>query len=61
MQSFYETLKCELYCSHTYRSYEELKKDMDDYITFAIRTIICTFAYDDYLHFFNMTLYALLI
>ncbi|PZD94488.1 IS3 family transposase [Paenibacillus sambharensis] len=34
MESFWGTLKCEKYYLHTYRTYEELKKDIDDYIHF---------------------------
>ena len=34
MEAFWGTLKCERYYLHTYRTFEELKKDMDDYIRF---------------------------
>nr|WP_306439402.1 IS3 family transposase [Paenibacillus sp. tmac-D7] len=34
MESFWGTLKCEKYYLHTYRSFEALKKDIDDYIHF---------------------------
>lgn len=34
MESFWGTLKCEKYYLHTYRTFEELKKDIDDYIHF---------------------------
>ncbi|MGG6314645.1 IS3 family transposase, partial [Paenibacillus macerans] len=34
MESFWGTLKCEKYYLHTYRTFEELKKDIDDYIRF---------------------------
>ncbi|TYA14551.1 IS3 family transposase [Paenibacillus faecis] len=34
MESFWGTLKCEKYYLHTYQSFEELKKDIDDYIHF---------------------------
>ncbi|WP_342556510.1 IS3 family transposase [Paenibacillus sp. FSL H8-0548] len=34
MESFWGTLKCEKYYLHTYHTYEELKKDIDDYIHF---------------------------
>lgn len=34
MESFWGTLKCEKYYLHTYRSFEELKKDIEDYIRF---------------------------
>ncbi|WP_372661724.1 IS3 family transposase [Cohnella sp.] len=34
MESFWGTLKCENYYLHTYRSFEELKEDNDDYIHF---------------------------
>ncbi|GGE01654.1 transposase [Paenibacillus nasutitermitis] len=32
MESFWGTLKCEKYYLHTYRTFGELKKDIDDYI-----------------------------
>ena len=32
MESFWGTLKCEKYYLHTYRTFEELQKDIDDYI-----------------------------
>lgn len=34
MESFWGTLKCEKYYLHTYQNFEELKKDIDDYIHF---------------------------
>ncbi|WP_156182447.1 IS3 family transposase, partial [Paenibacillus algorifonticola] len=34
MESFWGTLKCEKYYLHTYRSFADLKKDIDDYIHF---------------------------
>lgn len=34
MESFWGTLKCEKYYLHTYRTFEELKRDIDDYIHF---------------------------
>ncbi|WP_370872522.1 transposase [Paenibacillus zeirhizosphaerae] len=34
MESFWRTLKCEKYYLHTYRTFEELQKDIDDYIHF---------------------------
>jgi len=34
MESFWGTLKCEKYYLHTYCSFEDLKKDIDDYIYF---------------------------
>lgn len=34
MESFWGTLKCERYYLHTYRTFEELKRDVDDYIYF---------------------------
>ena len=34
MESFWGTLKCEKYYLHTYRTFEDLKKDIDDYIHF---------------------------
>ncbi|WP_411431684.1 IS3 family transposase [Paenibacillus durus] len=34
MESFWGTLKCEKYYLHTYRTFEELRKDIDDYIHF---------------------------
>ena len=34
MESFWGTLKCEKYYLHTYHTFEELKKDIDDYIHF---------------------------
>jgi len=34
MESFWGTLKCEKYYLHTYRTFEELQKDIDDYIHF---------------------------
>lgn len=34
MESFWGTLKCEKYYLHTYETYEDLKKDIDDYIHF---------------------------
>lgn len=34
MESFWGTLKCEKYYLHTYQSFEDLKKDIDDYIHF---------------------------
>lgn len=34
MESFWGTLKCEKYYLHTYRTFEELKTDIDDYIHF---------------------------
>lgn len=34
MESFWGTLKCEKYHLHTYRTFEDLKKDIDDYIYF---------------------------
>lgn len=32
MESFWGTLKCEKYYLHTYRTFEQLKKDIEDYI-----------------------------
>lgn len=34
MESFWGTLKCEKYYLHTYRTFAELQKDIDDYIHF---------------------------
>jgi putative transposase len=34
MESFWGTLKCEKYYLHTYRTFEQLKSDIDDYIHF---------------------------
>lgn len=34
MESFWGTSKCEKYYLHTYQSFEDLKKDIDDYIHF---------------------------
>lgn len=34
MESFWGTLKCEKYYLHTYRTFEALQKDIDDYIEF---------------------------
>nr|WP_281365891.1 IS3 family transposase [Paenibacillus phytohabitans] len=34
MESFWGTLKCEKYYLHTYRTFEELRKDIEDYIDF---------------------------
>lgn len=34
MEAFWGTLKCERYYLHTYSTFEELKKDIDDYIRF---------------------------
>ncbi|CAM2904848.1 IS3 family transposase [Paenibacillus sediminis] len=34
MEAFWGTLKCERYYLHTYSTFEELKKDIDDYISF---------------------------
>jgi transposase InsO family protein len=34
MESFWGTLKCEMYYLHTYSTFEELKKDIDAYIHF---------------------------
>lgn len=34
MESFWGTLKCEKYYLHTYRTFEQLKKDIEDYIHF---------------------------
>jgi putative transposase len=34
MESFWGTLKCEKYYLHNYRTFEELKRDIDDYIHF---------------------------
>ncbi|MEK5235904.1 IS3 family transposase [Paenibacillus sp. FSL L8-0470] len=34
MESFWGTLKCEKYYLHTYRTFEELQKDIDNYIHF---------------------------
>jgi putative transposase len=34
MESFWGTLKCEKYYLHTYRTFEHLQKDIDDYIHF---------------------------
>jgi len=34
MESFWGTLKCERYYLHTYRTFEQLKSDIDDYIHF---------------------------
>lgn len=34
MESFWGTLKCEKYYLHTYRTFEQLKHDIDDYIHF---------------------------
>ncbi|MDP4097390.1 IS3 family transposase [Paenibacillus sp. P96] len=34
MESFWGTLKCEKYYLHTYQTFEELQKDIDDYIHF---------------------------
>jgi putative transposase len=34
MESFWGTLKCEKYYLHTYHTFEELKKDIDEYIHF---------------------------
>ncbi len=34
MESFWGTLKCEKYYLHTYRTFEELQKDIDAYIHF---------------------------
>ncbi|MFM9282486.1 IS3 family transposase, partial [Paenibacillus jiagnxiensis] len=34
MESFWGTLKCEKYYLHTYRTFEELQKDVEDYIHF---------------------------
>lgn len=34
MESFWGTLKCEKYYLHTYQTFEDLKKDIDDYIHF---------------------------
>ncbi|AQT83289.1 transposase-like protein [Paenibacillus larvae subsp. larvae] len=34
MESFWGTLKCEKYYLHSYSTYEELKKDIDNYIYF---------------------------
>lgn len=34
MEAFWGTLKCERYYLHTYRTFEELEKDIDDYIHF---------------------------
>lgn len=34
MESFWGTLKCEKYYLHTYRTFEELQKDIDEYIEF---------------------------
>lgn len=34
MESFWGTLKCEKYYLHTYRTFEELQQDIDDYIHF---------------------------
>jgi putative transposase len=34
MESFWGTLKCEKYYLHTYQTFEQLKRDIDDYIQF---------------------------
>jgi len=34
MESFWGTLKCEKYYLHTYRTFDQLKNDIDDYIYF---------------------------
>lgn len=34
MESFWGTLKCEKYYLHTYRTFDQLKNDIDDYIHF---------------------------
>jgi transposase InsO family protein len=34
MEAFWGTLKCEKYYLHTYSTFEELQKDIDDYIRF---------------------------
>jgi len=34
MESFWGTLKCEKYYLHTYRTFEQLRNDIDDYIYF---------------------------
>jgi len=34
MESFWGTLKCEKYYLHRYQTFEQLKKDIDDYIHF---------------------------
>ena len=34
MESFWGTMKCEKYYLHSYSSFEDLKKDIDDYIQF---------------------------
>lgn len=34
MESFWGTLKCEKYYLHTYRTFEDLQKDVEDYIHF---------------------------
>jgi putative transposase len=34
MESFWGTLKCEKYYLHTYQTFEQLKRDIDDYIHF---------------------------
>jgi putative transposase len=34
MESFWGTLKCEKYYLHTYRTFDQLKSDIDDYIRF---------------------------